>query len=121
MEFEYYQLRTNDTAIYDENIEAMVDDGGFELEAVLELTYTALGLSGEAGEIANKVKKCVRGDYDPTDMPDILEDEIGDVLWYLAQLCEVLGLSLSDIAEENLRKLQSRQDRNVLQGSGDNR
>ena len=52
-------------------------------------------------------------------MADILEDEIGDVLWYLAQLCEVLGLSLSEIAENNLMKLQKRQEAGTIKGSGD--
>lgn len=77
------------------------------------------GLVGEAGEIAEKFKKSVRDDV-PMDREDIGK-ELGDVLWYVAYLASHYDLSLSDIAVENLRKLQSRFDRNQIQGSGDNR
>jgi NTP pyrophosphatase (non-canonical NTP hydrolase) len=87
------------------------------------LAYTALGLVGEAGEIANKTKKVLRDDSGTlTEMAkDALIGEAGDVLWYLAALCNELGVSLEFVAQYNLKKLSSREQRGALQGSGDNR
>lgn len=88
------------------------------------VTYTALGLASEAGEVAGKVKKVIRdrgGFFWDTDTLNAISSEIGDVLWYLAALSSDLGLSLDDIAIENIKKLKDRQSRGVIQGSGDNR
>ena len=87
------------------------------------LTYTALGLTGEAGEVAENDKKAIRDDAGQI-LPErraALAAELGDVLWYVAQLAAELGLDLDDIAQANLDKLQSRAERGVLAGSGDNR
>jgi NTP pyrophosphatase (non-canonical NTP hydrolase) len=87
------------------------------------IVYPTLGLSNEAGEVAGKVKKIFRdGSGTPTDHDrDALTDEVGDVLWYCAQLATELGLSLNDIAGRNIEKLSSRMDRGTLGGSGDQR
>lgn len=85
------------------------------------LAYLALGLGGEAGEIQNKIKKVLRGDYPAEAIRDDLQAELGDVLWYLAVLADALGLSLAEIAQANLDKLASRQQRGQLRGSGDTR
>lgn len=88
------------------------------------MTYPALGLTGEAGEIANKVKKILRDDYDLVELTvkeQELAKEIGDVLWYCAALASDLGLDLSKIAQDNLDKLQDRANRGTIKGSGDNR
>jgi NTP pyrophosphatase (non-canonical NTP hydrolase) len=88
-----------------------------------EFMHLVLGLVGEAGEIAEKVKKWVRDDN--SDLARLERDdiakELGDVLWYSAVLAEFLGLSLNDVAKRNLDKLADRQRRSVLGGSGDNR
>ena len=86
-------------------------------------TYPALGLCGEAGEAAEKVKKALRDDGGvlTDERRAALAGELGDVLWYVAQLATEAGLDLDTLAEDNLAKLLSRQERNVLQGSGDTR
>jgi NTP pyrophosphatase (non-canonical NTP hydrolase) len=84
--------------------------------------YPTLGLAGETGELVNKIKKVVRGDTDLTpELNIIIQSELGDVLWYADALATELGVSLSDIADENLKKLASRMDRNKLMGNGDKR
>jgi NTP pyrophosphatase (non-canonical NTP hydrolase) len=88
-----------------------------------DLTYPALGLCGEAGEVAEKVKKTLRDDGGvlTDERREALSRELGDVLWYLSQLATEAGLDLEEIAAENLDKLFSRQERDVLRGSGDDR
>jgi len=87
------------------------------------LAYPALGLAGEAGEVAEHAKKAIRDDgAQVTDeRRAAMTKELGDVLWYVAQLASELGLNLDEIAEDNLEKLLSRQRRGVLSGSGDDR
>lgn len=88
-------------------------------ESSKNLNYMTLGLAGEAGEVANKVKKIIRDGKEP-DIED-LKSEISDVLWYCAGLATVLGLELNDIAHYNLDKLFDRKARGVIGGSGDKR
>jgi NTP pyrophosphatase (non-canonical NTP hydrolase) len=94
-----------------------------DAEPMDRLIYPTLKLAGEAGEFAEKVGKLLRdkagliGEQDR----DALADELGDVLWYAAEVATVLDVNLADVAERNIRKLQSRAERGVIQGSGDNR
>lgn len=87
------------------------------------LTYPALGLAGEAGEVAEHAKKAIRDDQGTVsdERREAMAKELGDVLWYVAQIATELGLDLDQIAEGNLEKLLSRQRRGVLSGSGDDR
>jgi NTP pyrophosphatase (non-canonical NTP hydrolase) len=87
------------------------------------LAYPSLGLAGEAGEVAEHAKKAIRDDGGTvTDERRLaIAKELGDVLWYVAQLASELGLELEEIARANLEKLNSRQQRGVLSGSGDDR
>jgi len=106
--FESYQKIARTTAIYP-------NKGS-------NLYYPALGL-GEVGEIQNNIKKVYRDDagiLTPERKLDI-KKECGDVLWYLSALADECGFTLQEVAESNLEKLLSRQSRNQLKGSGDNR
>lgn len=88
-----------------------------------EFFHLVLGLVGETGEIAEKVKKLVRdqnSDTSKLDKKDI-EKELGDVLWYVATLADFLDIKLDDVGVKNIDKLASRQKRGKLAGSGDNR
>jgi NTP pyrophosphatase (non-canonical NTP hydrolase) len=87
------------------------------------LLYPVLGLLGEAGEIANKVKKIYRdkgGKFSEDDKAMLL-DESSDLAWYLAEICTQLGVSLEDVAKHNIAKLADRAERGVIGGNGDNR
>jgi NTP pyrophosphatase (non-canonical NTP hydrolase) len=88
-----------------------------------KIVYPALGLAGEAGETCEKVKKTLRDNNGVFDEERVnaLKKEIGDVLWYCAALSRDLGLSLNDIAEANIAKLQARRAAGTIQGNGDNR
>ena len=108
MQLDAYQQAARSTAIYEDRHKVI---------------YPALGLASEAGEVAGKVKKALRdhgGAFDPEQI-DALEDELGDVLWYVAVLAADLGLSLEAIAEGNVAKLASRQRRGAIGGEGDRR
>jgi NTP pyrophosphatase (non-canonical NTP hydrolase) len=87
------------------------------------LAYPALGLAGEAGEVAEHAKKAIRdeGGEVSDDRRAAMAKELGDVLWYVAQLATELGLDLDQLAQGNLDKLFSRQQRGTLSGSGDDR
>ena len=98
-----YQEEAVDTAIYPH---------------AAQITYPAMGLANEAGEVLGKVKKIIR---DGTFNRDDIVDELGDVLWYAAALARDLNTTLSEVAERNLTKLASRKERGTLRGSGDNR
>ncbi len=128
MDFNTYQQEAVKTAVYPTSV---------------QVVYPAMGLANEAGELLGKLKKVLRGDANTSGLPNgisatdaravefyinlpaetliALKGEVGDVLWYLAALCDDLGFDLDEIAESNIAKLKSRQDRGVLKGSGDNR
>ena len=104
MEFNQYQEFVKDMKVYPEKH---------------AIVYPALGLCGEAGEFAEKVKKWLREDS-ALDY-DLAKKELGDILWYLASAAEDLESSLEEIAELNIIKLSSRRQRGVVKGDGDNR
>jgi NTP pyrophosphatase (non-canonical NTP hydrolase) len=109
LDFQAYQRQSRSTARYP-------DAGSNPI-------YPTLGLCGEAGEVADKVKKVIR-DHGGRFNPELIEGlklELGDVLWYVAQLATELNLDLESIARANLDKLASRAARNVIAGDGDTR
>jgi len=118
MKFHEYSKAAQETAFYSK-------------DPVAAFSYVTLGLVGEAGEIAEKVKKLLR-DRDGMTVEEALEKgikekrlelakELGDVLWYLAAFSREIGVTLEEVAKMNIEKLQSRKQRKVLSGSGDNR
>jgi NTP pyrophosphatase (non-canonical NTP hydrolase) len=108
-----YQQKTDETAIYPH-----AGTGH-----PLALAYAALGLAGEAGEVANKVKKILRDDAGEltADRRQELAGELGDVAWYLARMATELGADLGSLLQANVDKLSSRKERGTLSGSGDSR
>lgn len=89
-----------------------------------KILYPCLGLAGETGEVLEKVKKVLRdknGDFSEENFKKEITKELGDVLWYISNLASDLGVSLEEIANVNVAKLESRLSRGVLNGSGDNR
>ena len=87
------------------------------------IIYPTLGLTGEAGEVANKVKKIIRdgSNFKDEKLVSEIKAEIGDCLWYIAVLASDFDIKLSDIASANLVKLEKRKERGTIHGSGDNR
>jgi NTP pyrophosphatase (non-canonical NTP hydrolase) len=106
-----YQATAEETAVYP-------DAGSGSASA---LAYVSLGLAGESGELANKVKKILRGDANRAELELAALAELGDVLWYVAALATELGTSLEYVARLNQDKLAGRQVNGTLKGNGDNR
>jgi len=109
MNFEEYQKKSRKTAIYP--------------NAGDNFVYPTLGLSGEAGEVAEKIKKVIRDKDGKIDeeTKKMIQKELGDVMWYISQLASELNLKLDDIAKINIEKLYSRLERGKIGGSGDDR
>jgi NTP pyrophosphatase (non-canonical NTP hydrolase) len=109
MEFNEYQKQSRTTARYP--------------NAGNNFIYPTLGLAGESGEVAEKIKKIIRDDGGLVsgEKREEIAKELGDVLWYVSQIAAELGLSLDHVARGNLEKLASRAARMKLGGSGDNR
>ncbi len=111
--FDDYQQAAAQTAIYPHH-------GEQNLGALL---YVTLGLAGEAGELANKVKKILRDEGGVITPPirQALIEEIGDCLWYVAMIAHELDYNLAEVARRNVVKLTARKERGTLQGEGDQR
>lgn len=109
MTFDEYQKKAASTAIYPNRGSNLV--------------YPALGLAGEAGEVANKIKKIYRDDNAvlTQERREQLSLELGDVLWYVSALCDELRLTMDEVARINTRRLAERYEKGSIFGSGDNR
>ena len=108
MDFGDYQQKARDTAVYPREY---------------SILYPTLGMCGEAGEVAEKVKKVIRdkgGEFNDFDRMAIRK-ELGDVLWYMAQICSDLDFHLDSVAWTNIEKLRRRKEDGTLRGSGDDR
>jgi NTP pyrophosphatase (non-canonical NTP hydrolase) len=106
MNFYEYQINAIKTAVYPKKY---------------AISYPALGLAEEAGEVCGKIAKMMRDDISLQDQKQAIAAEMGDVLWMLAALAHDCGLSLQTIAEMNAEKLKKRQEKGTLHGEGDNR
>ena len=109
MDFSEYQLKAAHTAKY-----PTIGHG---------VIYPTLGLANEAGEVAGKIKKIFRDKEGVIGESErgALKSELGDVLWYVAQVCTELGLQLDEVAEGNIAKLLDRLERGRIKGDGDTR
>jgi len=120
-----YQQFTTTTAIYRQSIFDKLSGitDALQLQQYLELDYVCQGLAGESGEILNQTKKIIRDDdFEITKgKATKILDELGDVMWYASEICNILGVSLVDVMRGNMEKLKSRQERGKLEGSGDTR
>lgn len=130
MLFNDYQAKTDETAIYGKAINEYVDtleipdkSKADNLKSLLEITYVILGLTGEAGELANKMKKVIRDGNGQLKASTLIElgKENGDVTWYNSRIFQHLGFTFEQGAKLNLNKLNQRKEDKTLQGSGDNR
>ena len=110
MTFDEYQIEAEKTATYPQG------------SLIESLSYLGLGMTGEAGEVADKLKKWLRGDYYlHVEKQKEIIIELGDCLWNISEIARQLDYSLEEVAELNIEKLKSRQERNVLHGDGDDR
>lgn len=111
LDFDAYQQLAARTAIYPGREESTV------------APYPALGLAGEAGEVCEQVKKMIRDDGAQLTerRRRALRKELGDVLWYVAALCDELDLAMGEVARANVEKLADRAERGVISGDGDDR
>jgi len=116
MDGDIYQARARGTAIYVDSVPPMDKDD-------VRIVYTVLGLMGELGEFAEKLKKRLRGGENLMTLCEdpAIKGELGDIAWYFSQVCTELGFSVNEVLEANVAKLSDRKDRGVLHGEGDNR
>lgn len=116
LKIDEYQRKAHETADYPSGTI------GKDRHAI-DYTYPVLGLTEEAGEVSGKFAKAVRDNEGVVDEARKMEivKELGDVCWFVAEICTVLHVNLSDVMQKNLDKLSSRKARGVIHGSGDNR
>lgn len=118
--FDQYQEQASKTAIYPNRGGSLVANG-----VVLHpgLDYVTKGLCGEVGELMEHLKKATRDNKGEIseEKHDLIFKEVGDILWYLSQICNELNIKMTSAAQANLDKLKDRQARGVLGGSGDKR
>lgn len=120
--FDDYQKYVNSVTISLDKFNETFSEVNPDIIKLLSIIYDGLGL-GEAGEVQGKIKKIIRdngGIITPEAVIEI-KKELGDTLWYITSMCHNLGITLKDVAVSNIEKLQDRQKRGVLHGSGDNR
>lgn len=120
--FKEYQKEAVKLKISLNKFEKIFPDVGEDVIKLVAVAYDGLGL-GEAGEVQGKIKKIIRdnGGIITPEATEEIKKELGDTLWYIASMCENLGINLADVANSNIEKLHDRQKRGVLGGSGDNR
>lgn len=120
MNFNEYQKKAQTTAQFPTDITLHVST---YYENPLPWIYPAIGLAGETGELLNKLKKVIRDNEGviTENMNMMIIDEIGDVMWYIAMLCNTLGYDMDIVMNRNVSKLAERMKNNTIKGNGDNR
>jgi len=112
--FKEYQEKAHKTAIYEKTLQEL---------GVPKYLYAVLGLVGESGEVAEKIKKLIRNDHGNVtkEFVESLKKELGDILWYLQEVATAFGVDLEDVASANLKKVYDRKKRGVIASKGDDR
>jgi len=128
MDLNGYQHLAGETAIYPNQVKKLTQEAEqardySSIARLLDLSYVGLGLAGEAGEFANKVKKLIRDSGGILTEENVLPliEELGDALWYIADASRILGFDLEVVASANLAKLANRAESGTIKGSGDER
>jgi NTP pyrophosphatase (non-canonical NTP hydrolase) len=121
-EFKEYQKEAVKLRISLDKFREIFPETNENVIRLVAVTYDGLGL-GEAGEVQGKIKKIIRdnGGIITKEATEEIKKELGDTLWYIASMCENLGITLEDVANSNIEKLNDRRKRGTLHGSGDNR
>jgi len=121
-EFKEYQKEAVKLKISLDKFREIFPETNENVIRLVAVTYDGLGL-GEAGEVQGKIKKIIRdnGGIITKEATEEIKKELGDTLWYIASMCENLGITLEDVANSNIEKLNDRRKRGTLHGSGDNR
>ena len=120
--FSEYQKEANFSKISLDKFLETHPDTADDVKLLLAVAYDGLGF-GEAGEVQGKIKKIIRdnGGKITSEHIEAIKGELSDVLWYIASMCDNLGLKMEDVATFNIEKLKGRRDRGTLHGSGDDR
>jgi NTP pyrophosphatase (non-canonical NTP hydrolase) len=116
MEFDEYQEKAHLTAEYSFLYLKRKNDN---FPSEIQWIYPLIGLQAEIGELSNKLKKVIRGDFKESELSIFLVSELGDILWYVSELARKFGFPLGFIALENLNKLELRKQKGTIKG--DNR
>ncbi len=124
MDLNEYQRLASMTAIYENAVDKRYKCGCTECNKLKDnekIMYSLLGISSEVGELHGKIKKYIRGDKEHSSLVVDIKKELGDILWYLSDICRRYGFSLENVARENIEKLFYRMERGIIKGDGDNR
>lgn len=117
-----YQKKAHTFSCYEKPV-LYRDVGGQVITQNVDYVYPALGLAEEAGEVAGKFAKAVRDDgcNISSERREAIKKELGDVCWFVAELCTLMGFSMEEVMYHNIEKLTDRKARNAIKGSGDDR
>ena len=116
-----YQEFVKELAMYRDTVSELNSHDFVRIKKMLNISYAAMELADEAGEVLGKAKRIIRGDYEMDVLREQIIPELGDVLFPLTCLCEEFGVTLDDVRDMNVEKLSKRKENNTIKGQGDDR